>query len=178
VPTFRSRPPKTAQAGRPLAHIWHTDPALFPLAGLLSDSTRTIASMSANGSSNLVASHPQNTHAARHGLYSDRVLAPRIEAYRDQLLALPHVAPVDEAAVDECARLLARIEAVDADLDQRGHFRQGWREIVARPPGKAVAGATGMAGCSGRSAFGESRLDREAHAGDAERRDPHASSGA
>jgi hypothetical protein len=72
-----------------------------------------------------------NTLAAPHGLWSDRVLAPRIEAYRERLLALPHVADVDEAAVDECARLLARIEALDADIDERGHFgKRGARSLL------------------------------------------------
>ena len=56
---------------------------------------------SGRGSENLVAQHPANLNAARHGLYSDRPLAPRIEAYREQLLSLPHVAPVDQAAIDE-----------------------------------------------------------------------------
>lgn len=74
---------------------------------------------------------PGNLSAARHGLWSNRVLAPRIEAYRERLLALPHVAEVDEAAVDEIARLLARIEAVDADLDERGHFgKSGARALL------------------------------------------------
>ena len=65
-----------------------------------------------------------NRRAEKHGLYSagDRALGPGIAAYREELLALPHVAPVDAVAVDECARLLARIEAVDRDLDERGHF--------------------------------------------------------
>jgi hypothetical protein len=90
---------------------------------LPSDHWRTLRVVSAN--KNLVASHPGNINGARHGLYSDRVLAPRIEEYRTQLLALPHVAAVDAAAIDEAARLLARIEAVDADLDARGHFGKG-----------------------------------------------------
>ena len=76
---------------------------------------------------NLVAAHPANVSRVVHGLFSegDRVLASQIEAYRVELLALPHVAPVDAVAVDECARLLARIEAVDRDLDERGHFGKG-----------------------------------------------------
>jgi hypothetical protein len=79
----------------------------------------------------LVASHPGNANAVRHGIFSNRILAPRIEAYRDELLALPHVAPVDVAAVDECARLLARIDAVDCDIDERGHFgRNGARSLL------------------------------------------------
>ena len=82
---------------------------------------------------NLVAAHPANVSRVVHGLFSegDRVLAPRIEAYREELLALPHVAPVDAVAVDECARLLARIEAVDRDLDERGHFgKRGARTLL------------------------------------------------
>jgi hypothetical protein len=79
----------------------------------------------------LVAPERGNVRAVRHGVYSERVLAPRIEEYRDELLALPHVAPVDRVAVDECARLLARIEAVDRDLDERGHFgKNGARALL------------------------------------------------
>ena len=60
---------------------------------------------SGKGSEYLVAAHPANLNAARHGLYSDRPLAPRIEAYREALLALPHV-KTDAAASAPNAILL------------------------------------------------------------------------
>jgi len=84
-----------------------------------------------NGTANLIPAEVGNVRAVKHGIWSERVLAPRIEAYRERLLALPHIAEVDEAAVDECSRLLARIEAVDADIDERGHFgKRGARSLL------------------------------------------------
>ena len=57
----------------------------------------------------------------RHGLYSPRVLAPRAEEIADGLMGLPHVRPLDALAADEIGSLVARLEAIDRDLDQRGH---------------------------------------------------------
>lgn len=85
--------------------------------------------MANNG--NLIAAHPANLNAARHGLYSDRALADEIEVEREALLALPWVTEPDRLLVDEVARLRARIAAVDRDLDERGHFgRNGARSLL------------------------------------------------
>ena len=88
--------------------------------------------MNANGTpSSLVPAEPGNLRAARHGLYSDRVIADEIEAERDALLALPWVKEPDALLVDEVARLRARIAAVDADIDKRGHFgKSGARSLL------------------------------------------------
>jgi hypothetical protein len=51
-----------------------------------------------NGHANIVPADPGNLRALKHGAWSDRALAPCIEEYRERLLALPHVAPVDAAA--------------------------------------------------------------------------------
>jgi hypothetical protein len=81
--------------------------------------------------SSLVPAEPGNLRAVRHGFYSDRALAPEIEAEREALLALPWVKEPDRLLVDEVARLRARIAAVDADLDARGHFgRNGARSLL------------------------------------------------
>jgi hypothetical protein len=67
----------------------------------------------------------------KHGAWSDRALAPEIEAEREALLALPWMREPDALLVDEAARLRARIAAVDRDLDERGHFgRNGARSLL------------------------------------------------
>ncbi len=46
-------------------------------------------------------------------------------------MALPHVVAIDEVAAAEIGTLVARIEAVDRDLDERGHFgRNGARSLL------------------------------------------------
>jgi hypothetical protein len=87
--------------------------------------------VSENGTGNLVAAHPGNVNAVRHGLWSDRVLEPRVQEVADTLMELPHAIPIDRLAAEECARLIARIERIDADLDERGHFgRSGARSLL------------------------------------------------
>jgi hypothetical protein len=81
--------------------------------------------------SSLVPAEPGNLRALKHGLWSDRALADEIEAEREALLALPWVKEPDTLLVDEIARLRARIAAVDADLDSRGHYgRNGARSLL------------------------------------------------
>ena len=59
--------------------------------------------MSNNG--NLVASHPGNVNAVRHGLHSSRVLAPRAQAIAEALMELPHVVALDRIAADQIGAL-------------------------------------------------------------------------
>jgi len=73
--------------------------------------------MASNG--NLVASHPGNTSAAKHGLYSGRLLAERAREVRDSLLTLQHVHPLDVFAAEELGSLIAALEAIDKGLDAR-----------------------------------------------------------
>jgi hypothetical protein len=74
---------------------------------------------------NLVAAHPGNLNALRHGIYSSRVLAPRAREIADQLMGLPHVRPLDALAADEIGSIVARVEAIDRDLDERGQVGRG-----------------------------------------------------
>lgn len=71
---------------------------------------------------NLVAAHPGNKNAQRHGAYSEdgRALAPRAREIADSLMAAPHTVPLDEIAAVEIGRLIALIEAIDEDLTRRG----------------------------------------------------------
>jgi hypothetical protein len=68
-----------------------------------------------------------NRHAVRHGLYSSsgRVLAPRAEEIADALMEAAHAVPLDRLAAEEIGALLARIEALDAELDRRGPGGKG-----------------------------------------------------
>lgn len=44
---------------------------------------------------------------------------------------LPHVQPLDRLAAEEIASLCVRLERIDADLDERGHFgRSGARSLL------------------------------------------------
>src|SRR5947207_15180471 len=73
----------------------------------------------------------QNLSALKHGIYSCRALAPRAREVADQLMSLPHVRPLDALAADEIGSIVARLEAIDLDLDQRGQLgRNGARSLL------------------------------------------------
>jgi hypothetical protein len=76
---------------------------------------------------NLVASHPQNLNALKHGLYSPRTFAPRAREVADGLMELPHVQPLDRLAADEIGSIIARLEAIDRDLHEREQLSRGQR---------------------------------------------------
>ena len=81
----------------------------------------------------LVASHPGNAHHLTSGLCSrsGRVLAPRAHKIGNELMQLPHVHPIDRVAAEEIGSLVARLEAIDKDLDERGHFgRAGAQSLL------------------------------------------------
>ena len=69
---------------------------------------------------NLEPAHLGNVNAVRHGAYSARALAPRREEVVEELMNAPHVIPLDRFVVEEIARLWSLIEAMDADLAERG----------------------------------------------------------
>ena len=75
----------------------------------------------------LVASHHGNVNAVRHGVHSrtGRVLAPRAAELADALMSLRHVVELDRVAADEVGSIVSRLEAIDADLNERGHFGRG-----------------------------------------------------
>jgi hypothetical protein len=73
----------------------------------------------------LVAAHPGNQNGLRHGVYSGRALAPRGAELADDLMRLPHTMPMDRVAAEEIASIVSRLEAIDSDLDERGHFGRG-----------------------------------------------------
>lgn len=81
--------------------------------------------------SNLVAAHPENTNALKHGVYSSRLLAPRARRIAEGLMASPHVRPIHALAADEIGSIVARLEAIDGDLDARGQIgRAGAQSLL------------------------------------------------
>jgi hypothetical protein len=88
--------------------------------------------MNSRGNQNsLIPAKPGNTNAVKSGVFSAQALESEIEAYRQTLRELPWMQKVDEIAIDEVANLLARIDAVDLDIAERGHFgRNGARSLL------------------------------------------------
>jgi hypothetical protein len=68
----------------------------------------------------LVASHPGNLHAAKHGVHSPRLLQARAAGLVDELTQSFTFSAAELLAVHEAARCIAILEAIDRDLDQRG----------------------------------------------------------
>ena len=91
--------------------------------------------MSGGNPQTLVPSQPGNTNAVRSGIYSatGRVLAPRAEELARTLMAAPHTHPLDSIAAEEIGALLARLEALDAELaTARGKTRQSLLDFRLR----------------------------------------------
>jgi hypothetical protein len=65
---------------------------------------------------NLVQSHPENTNALRHGLYSPRLLDERAREIVDALQSLDHVTALDVFALEELASCIAALETIDGEL--------------------------------------------------------------
>ena len=88
--------------------------------------------MNQNGHAESLLPAPQgNTRAVKHGIHSPRVLAPGAQEIANALMELPHVQPLDRVAAEEIGSLCVRLERIDADLDERGHFgRSGARSLL------------------------------------------------
>jgi hypothetical protein len=103
----------------------HTAASLHDLP---SERVGSIGSMNNDGTSaNLVAAHPGNRNAVRSGIFSrtGRVLAPRAREIADELMTAPHVSTLDATGAEEIGALIALIEAMDADIAERGLTRRG-----------------------------------------------------
>ena len=93
--------------------------------------TDLVGTMSLVPTSNLISSHPGNTNAVTHGLWSPRTLAPRAREIANALASLPHIQPLDALAAEEAGSLIARLEAIDFDLEERGQLgRHGARSLL------------------------------------------------
>ena len=82
--------------------------------------------MSQGHADTLVASHPDNQHALLSGVYSrtGKALEPRVQELAAAIMAEPHTAAIDELGAVEIAKLTAFIEAIDADVAERGLSRK------------------------------------------------------
>ena len=68
----------------------------------------------------LVAAHPGNLNAAKHGVYSERMIQPRAAEIFAELTDSFQFSPTERLAVREVAYSTAVLEAIDRDLDERG----------------------------------------------------------
>src|SRR5712692_8973389 len=68
----------------------------------------------------LVASHPGNANAVKHGVHSPRLIQARAAEIAAELTQAFEFSPTERLAVHEAARCIAILEAIDRDLDERG----------------------------------------------------------
>ena len=81
--------------------------------------------MNLNGNpTTLIPSHPGNTNAVKHGVYSQRTLEPRVAELIAQLTETAEFTPEQRIAVEQVARCIAAIEALDRELDARGFINK------------------------------------------------------
>jgi hypothetical protein len=70
--------------------------------------------------STLVARHDGNTNAVKFGVYSDRLIDVRAVEITDELEKSGALGLIGSLAVQEAARCVALLEAIDQDLAERG----------------------------------------------------------
>jgi hypothetical protein len=68
----------------------------------------------------LVPAHPGNLNAVKQGVHSPRLIQARAAEIADELNQVFAFSPTERLAVNEAARCIAVIEAIDRDLDERG----------------------------------------------------------
>ena len=68
----------------------------------------------------LVASHPGNTNAVKHGAYSPRLMQERAAELEADLVAGYTLSPTELVAAKEAACLMAILEAINRDLEESG----------------------------------------------------------
>jgi hypothetical protein len=68
----------------------------------------------------LVASHPGNQNAVKHGVHSSRLIQARAAEIASELILSFEFSPAERLAVQEAARCIAILEAIDRDFDERG----------------------------------------------------------
>jgi hypothetical protein len=68
----------------------------------------------------LIASHPGNFNAVKQGAHSPRLIQARAAQIAGELMQSFDFSPLERVAVNEAARCIAILEAIDRDLDQRG----------------------------------------------------------
>jgi hypothetical protein len=81
---------------------------------------------------NLIPSHPGNTNAVKSGAYSERLINARAEEILVDLL-VPELDAAGRMIARECARLEARIEAIECELDRGGLVNKKGEERTLLP---------------------------------------------
>lgn len=77
--------------------------------------------MNVNGTpQTLVAAHPGNTSAVKYGVHSPRAIQPRADEIVAHLVESFEFSVAQRIAVEQVARCMAILEAIDRDLDERG----------------------------------------------------------
>jgi hypothetical protein len=77
--------------------------------------------MNKNGNpGTLIASHPGNTSAVKYGVHSPRLIEPRAAEIVAHLTEFFEFTIAQRIAVEQAARCIAILEAIDRDLDERG----------------------------------------------------------
>ena len=77
--------------------------------------------MNKNGNpGTLVASHPGNTNAMKHGVYSERQIQSRAAQIVTELIESFEFSVTQRLAVADMARLIAILEAIDRELEEAG----------------------------------------------------------
>jgi hypothetical protein len=71
-------------------------------------------------SESLVASHPGNLNAVKQGVHSSRLIQARATEIATELTQSFDFSPAERLAVQEAARCIAILEAIDRDFDERG----------------------------------------------------------
>ncbi len=69
---------------------------------------------------NLVASHPGNMNAARHGVHSPRLIQASASEIEAEFAESFEFSPTQRFALREVAKCIAILDAIDRDLDERG----------------------------------------------------------
>jgi hypothetical protein len=68
----------------------------------------------------LVVSHPGNLNAVKQGVHSSRLIQARAAEIATELTQSFEFSPAERRAVQEAARCIAILEAIDRDFDERG----------------------------------------------------------
>jgi hypothetical protein len=77
--------------------------------------------MNKNGNpATLVAAQPGNTNAVKYGVHSPRYLEPRAAEIVEHLTESFEFTVAQRVAVEQAARCIAILDAIDRDLDERG----------------------------------------------------------
>lgn len=131
---MRDRPRLIGQAPQPRNDLWRAESSnsdgvgttsvfvrIVPAGVILSCWYSDTERMNARGNpKTLRALQPGNRNAVKHGVHSARLIQTRAAEIADELAQSHSFTPAERIAVNEAARCVAVLEAIDRDLDQRG----------------------------------------------------------